>query len=139
MHYCLRVLDVVTIILEFCLSLDDTEHHKPATLRHRELAALARTCKVLYEPSMNVLWDGISSLAFLFRLLPNDLWYEETISAVFGSVSVLVRHHAPFISILPPQSSCTPNSISLVLYRLKNGNSLRGVRPGSEGCCMGLQ
>ena len=40
-------------------------------------AALARTCRVLYEPAMDVLWCDLLDLTHLLRCFPDDVWSME--------------------------------------------------------------
>ncbi|KII93116.1 hypothetical protein PLICRDRAFT_380502 [Plicaturopsis crispa FD-325 SS-3] len=65
MHRCLMILDVLLMIFE---SLD---------LSKRDLARLARTCKLFCSPALDVLWRDQQHLLVLLKCLPPDLWKNE--------------------------------------------------------------
>ncbi|KAL1940944.1 hypothetical protein VTO73DRAFT_7580 [Trametes versicolor] len=65
-HRCLPVSEIFELIAD---SLDPKS-------RRRTLAALAQTCKTLYEASVPVLWISQWGLVRLLRLLPSGTWSE---------------------------------------------------------------
>jgi len=66
MHDCLLIAELQTKILEYVIQ---SEHG------HRTVAALARTCKALTEPCLDVLWHRQErGLGALMKTLPADLW-----------------------------------------------------------------
>lgn len=62
-HRALVVAEIVATICQF-LQEDDGE----------SLAALARTCRALRTPALEVLWGRLKNLIPIFRLLPPDAW-----------------------------------------------------------------
>ncbi|KIM89150.1 hypothetical protein PILCRDRAFT_813064 [Piloderma croceum F 1598] len=74
MHDCLLIAEMQTKILEYVIQSDRG---------HRTLAALARTCKALAEPCLDVLWHRQErGLGALMKTLPADLW-----EVSYGSLS----------------------------------------------------
>ncbi|EIW86061.1 hypothetical protein CONPUDRAFT_68674 [Coniophora puteana RWD-64-598 SS2] len=67
----LHIDEIITNVLSFVrepdLSGDD------AASPHRDLAVMARVCRSVSEPALDVLWSDLSSLFPLLRCLPNDL------------------------------------------------------------------
>ena len=72
----LLVIDIFHVILYF-LSKQDLGYRKPDIVEietppkqgRRALAALAQTCRILSEPSLNRLWRKLDSLTPLLRCL----------------------------------------------------------------------
>ncbi|OCH93729.1 hypothetical protein OBBRIDRAFT_789933 [Obba rivulosa] len=67
MHRCLRILDTYLAILR--VLREDVDIEGLAAL-----AVLARTCHVLSEPALDVLWEEPHCFADLVRCLPEDTW-----------------------------------------------------------------
>lgn len=65
MKQLLRDRELLNIVLEF---VHDTQFGR------RSLSRLARTCRGLSDPCLNVLWRELDSLLPLLSLLPNDLF-----------------------------------------------------------------
>jgi hypothetical protein len=61
MHRCLEIQEIDRTICEY---IDDK-----ATL-----SALARTCRTLENPALDILWETQYSLLNVFRTFPSDLW-----------------------------------------------------------------
>lgn len=75
MHPCLQINEILAKNFELMRELETTEHPKFPTWPAKGskiLAALARTCKVFSEPSLDLLWEFQPSLAPLIKCLPND-------------------------------------------------------------------
>jgi hypothetical protein len=66
MHDCLLIAEMQTKILGYVIQSDHG---------HRTVAALARTCKALAEPCLDILWHRQEcGLGALMKTLPADLW-----------------------------------------------------------------
>ncbi|KAI0366032.1 hypothetical protein BV20DRAFT_698560 [Pilatotrama ljubarskyi] len=65
-HRCLLVNEIFQVIAE--------ELYENGG--QRTLSALARTCKVLHEAVLPVLWNSLDSIVPLLRLFPPDTWSE---------------------------------------------------------------
>ncbi|RPD58094.1 hypothetical protein L226DRAFT_561915 [Lentinus tigrinus ALCF2SS1-7] len=106
MHRCLQVIDIVSNILEF-VSLIPPDQDNPwrgYTNRHTTnpvLAALARTCRTLSEPSLDVLWRNQYTLGPLIRTLPSRLYVEDIEDGSGGDpeFASCVRRH---LTLSPP-------------------------------------
>ncbi|KAI0356922.1 hypothetical protein OH77DRAFT_1519843 [Trametes cingulata] len=81
MDHCLQIDEIVSVI---CSNLDghdyDSQIRYPTRIRSRKgsslraLAALARTCRALQEPALDVLWREIPDLFILVKhLMPAEL------------------------------------------------------------------
>ncbi|KAG8214262.1 hypothetical protein J3R82DRAFT_11074 [Butyriboletus roseoflavus] len=74
MHHCLLIPELTLYIIH-SLADDRPAWHDSHYLRNsRDVAKLARTCKALAEPALDVLWKTQHSLAPLVMCLPPDLW-----------------------------------------------------------------
>lgn len=74
MHHCLLIPELTLHIIHF-LADDRPACHDSHYLRNsRDVAKLARTCKALAEPALDVLWKTQHSLSPLVMCLPPDLW-----------------------------------------------------------------
>ena len=84
MHRCLQVPDLALKIVEECMpdyrercfantSRPGKGTHAEAWAARRTLAALARTCRVLQGPALDVLWYYQFGLRHLIECLPEDL------------------------------------------------------------------
>ncbi|KDQ51684.1 hypothetical protein JAAARDRAFT_210967 [Jaapia argillacea MUCL 33604] len=70
MHACLQLPELLSQIIEF-LSPDP-----PWAKGTSNLATLARTCRLFYEPALDALWEHQSDLGPLIKCMPKDLWDE---------------------------------------------------------------
>ncbi|KAF8550837.1 hypothetical protein OG21DRAFT_1499517 [Imleria badia] len=74
MHHCLLIPELALYIIHF-LADDRPAWHDSRYLRNpKDVARLARTCKALAEPALDVLWQTQHSLAPLMMCLPPDVW-----------------------------------------------------------------
>ncbi|KAI6104263.1 hypothetical protein F5141DRAFT_1029811 [Pisolithus sp. B1] len=74
MHPCLRITEILDLIISFMV---DERIHEPGEvcgIRHQGIARLARTCKAFKDPALDVLWRTQPSLSPLIMCLPNHLW-----------------------------------------------------------------
>ncbi|KAI6115152.1 hypothetical protein EDD16DRAFT_1892797 [Pisolithus croceorrhizus] len=74
MHPCLRIAEILDLIISFMV---DERIHKPGEvcgIRHQDIERLARTCKAFRDPALDVLWRTQPSLSPLIMCLPNHLW-----------------------------------------------------------------
>ncbi|KAG9309977.1 hypothetical protein JVU11DRAFT_10011 [Chiua virens] len=82
MHRCLTIIEVQNAIFREVHS----QHQGKATI-----ARLARTCRTFSSPALDILWKALTSLIYLLRCLPTDLfqWKREDVdSANFSVVTV---------------------------------------------------
>ena len=74
MHHCLLIPELALYIVHF-LADDRPAWQDSRYLRNpRDVARLARTCKALLEPALDVLWRTQHSLAPLIMCLPPEVW-----------------------------------------------------------------
>ncbi|KAF9236359.1 hypothetical protein BU15DRAFT_77074 [Melanogaster broomeanus] len=77
MHSCFLLPELTLHIVSFLA--DDRSTSTSSSSRYltnaRDVARLARTCKALSEPALDVLWNTQHSLAPLVMCLPQDVWY----------------------------------------------------------------
>ncbi|KAJ7221227.1 hypothetical protein B0H12DRAFT_303655 [Mycena haematopus] len=71
MHRCLEIPEVVSWI---CCIIKDHREAFSESEALATLAALARTCKMLSSPALDILWRDSPSLANILRCMPDDLW-----------------------------------------------------------------
>jgi hypothetical protein len=82
MHNCLLIPEIVT---QVCFDLYDPNTREDDRYGGMDveypgtLAALAMTCKVIYEPALDVLWSSLVSVAPLLLTMPPDLWVARTV------------------------------------------------------------
>jgi hypothetical protein len=67
MHHCLDIPELICIIFELVRACGS----------HRDIVALALTCKTFRDPALRTLWAKLPSFDPLVRCLPNDIWKEE--------------------------------------------------------------
>ena len=72
MHPCLRVPELASLIAEECAPNIHTSTHESLDLR--AVYALARTCRALHGPALDVLWYSQRTLKHLLMCMPDDLW-----------------------------------------------------------------
>ena len=72
-----NILDCVDALLPNIILDDPLASPKSAPQGNMTLAALARTCRTFYEPSINVLWRTLRDIHPLIRTFPAQLWEEE--------------------------------------------------------------
>lgn len=65
MHHCFRIAEILTMIMNYLVD---------GARGAREVLALMKTCKVLYEPSLDILWRDLDCLAPLVMCLSQDVW-----------------------------------------------------------------
>ena len=105
MHRCLLIPELSSQISEYCTQLQDVSS---AIDRDdlRTLFALARTCRALLTPALDVMWYRQHTLVHLFKCLPGDLW-ELTTSASLPQRKELVSCHLSLSrSVHLPIRSC---------------------------------
>ncbi|KAF8079317.1 hypothetical protein FPV67DRAFT_1776330 [Lyophyllum atratum] len=75
MHYCLRILEIQTRIIELLEDACSTSTNDPSRDKClATLASLARTSSVFTEAALDELWRDQPSLAYLIQVMPDDLW-----------------------------------------------------------------
>ncbi|KAG1771064.1 hypothetical protein EV702DRAFT_1011307 [Suillus placidus] len=57
-----------------CLHLEEILQEIFKTADYRSLTVLARTCRLFYEPALNVIYSDLPGLQPLIERLPHDLW-----------------------------------------------------------------
>lgn len=67
-----RSLQIPEILSEILASISPESQKDRASQ-----AAMARTCKLFYEPAMNALWFKINSITPLLKCLPQYTWDEQ--------------------------------------------------------------
>ncbi|KII86179.1 hypothetical protein PLICRDRAFT_280623 [Plicaturopsis crispa FD-325 SS-3] len=77
MNRCLRISDITSLV---CSELLDA--HGRASLG--DLARLARTCRALCDPALDILWRTLWSLNPLICTLPADLWESTESENAYG-------------------------------------------------------
>ncbi|KII88738.1 hypothetical protein PLICRDRAFT_54566 [Plicaturopsis crispa FD-325 SS-3] len=75
MHRCLAIPEILAMIFEQvpCGEM-------PTAVGKRDLAALARTCKLFSPFALDLLWSVQEGLRPLVRCMPSDLWMERDMS-----------------------------------------------------------
>ena len=83
MHHCLQVSELFSQILWDLIPTEDEliDNVTGDIVREEKeglctLAALARTCTALHEPTMNVLWYNLDDITPVFKCLPSQFWKE---------------------------------------------------------------
>ena len=80
MHRCWLVPELTVLIAEHCTGPSEFDSDVL-----RSLCSLARTCRTLQEPALDLLWYQADTLAHLIKLLPQELWtWEKTNALVSG-------------------------------------------------------
>lgn len=79
MHQCLLIPELSFLIAENCTVAHNwvwtAKEYCPEDKEGlKTLCALARTCRALLKPALNVMWYRQHTLAHLFKCLPEDLW-----------------------------------------------------------------
>ena len=84
MHPTLQYPDILAQIVEFVLVLSPLPRYDPMGFHEYDynptLAALARTCKLFMEPSLNALWRSLTTMGPLMKTLPLSVW-EDRVAA----------------------------------------------------------
>lgn len=70
MHHALHVVDLITEIVDEVARHPDFDWPPLPSQQLADLAAMARTCKLFYEPAMNALWKVIHTQFHLIQWLP---------------------------------------------------------------------
>lgn len=94
MHHALNIEEIANALCHSLPSTSDSCHDVPV-LDRRSLAALARTCRSLYEPSMNALWSTPRSLETLAVYAVNE------ITTQYAMVSLLFAAPQPHLHTQP--------------------------------------
>ena len=86
MHHCLLVAELAQRVAEACApDYKSIPTNKPfrRPIGFNTLCALARTCRALQDPALDVIWYHQRGLEHLIDLLPEDVWevYEGELSA----------------------------------------------------------
>ncbi|CAL1709685.1 unnamed protein product [Somion occarium] len=79
MHRCLTIPELVESIAEMVRELHQDAKFKakgPVQQVPNPLFSMVLTCRAFYEPTMNVLWDTLSSLIPLMKCFPGHVWKE---------------------------------------------------------------
>lgn len=122
MHHCLLIPELVLSIVHFVAD-DRPAWHDSRYLRNpRDVARLARTCKALADPALDVLWRTQHSLAPLVMCLPPDVWQltkrgKTIVSCVPCPCSVLHVNDHPFARVSCSFLRETPRPSTGLLYR----------------------
>ena len=66
MYHCLRVAEIMSMVMDFMMA----GSHRNS----REVLSLMKTCKMFYEPCLNILWQDLDYLAPLIMCLPAEDW-----------------------------------------------------------------
>ncbi|KIJ61282.1 hypothetical protein HYDPIDRAFT_116025 [Hydnomerulius pinastri MD-312] len=82
MHSCLLISELILHIIGF-IADDGTSGGYRCLKNTRDLARLARTCKAIMEPALDVLWKTQHSLSPLVMCLPSDLWEKDAVNAIY--------------------------------------------------------
>lgn len=76
-HRCLLISEILSLILEFVRRFDESSENETKwdrTSGKRTLASLARTCRALSSPTLDVLWMRLDNLDPLIKVLPRRMW-----------------------------------------------------------------
>ncbi|EIW86113.1 hypothetical protein CONPUDRAFT_68717 [Coniophora puteana RWD-64-598 SS2] len=127
MHHALQINEIITIVVWFVGQPDSSVNGEADP--QKSLAALARVCRTLSEPALDVLWSDLSSLFPLFRCLPGDLITYHSMH-VFGNFKFQLRRrftHRDWdvffkysarvvkLRVIPEGPECIPPEIYLAL------------------------
>lgn len=108
MHPCLLIPELALYIIHF-LADDRPAWHDSRYLKNsRDVARLARTCKVLAEPALDVLWRTQHSLSPLVMCLPSDVW-----ELTKRKKTIVSYDHCPRPT--PRTDACAPSFESILL------------------------
>lgn len=80
MHQFWHIQELVDRVVKFQAPYYDS----PPWLRYsmegmRDVCALARTCRAIQEPTLDIVWYRQSTFVHVLRRLPPDLWYENEV------------------------------------------------------------
>ncbi|KAI6115156.1 hypothetical protein EDD16DRAFT_1702251 [Pisolithus croceorrhizus] len=78
MHRCLRITEILHLIIGYLVDEEVTSANVTTAIRHKDVASLARTCKAFMDPALDVLWRTQSSLSPLVMCLPAHFWFLKT-------------------------------------------------------------
>lgn len=118
MHRCLSIPELLDSIaewlqysdtLEECSDLVDGICLPPSTPTPNALINFASTCRVFYEPSMNVLWHTLLSLKPLVKCFSQDIWQEKdgmvVGQAILSNFTYINSHWSSFLDNHKPTYS----------------------------------
>ena len=93
MHQCLCLPEILQEVVRFVAAGAPTDVETGDLNRLADLARLARTCKLFYEPTMNVLWEYLDGFDPLFRsAFPWQEDYPEAGQSVSAAYPTFVMH-----------------------------------------------
>lgn len=99
MHHCLLIPELALYIIHFLADDSSVRHDTHYLKNSADVAKLARTCKALAEPCLDVLWRTQHSLVPLIMCLPSDVW--ELTNRGKTIVSSLVLAHLLDFALMP--------------------------------------
>lgn len=73
MHRCLQIPEILRIILDDIGQPRMPDQSFSQRTNLRTYAAMAQTCKLFYEPSMDILWTTLHSVDPLMGCLPDPI------------------------------------------------------------------
>ncbi|KAH7915704.1 hypothetical protein BJ138DRAFT_1176321 [Hygrophoropsis aurantiaca] len=86
MHRCLLILEIVQSILSMIGQPKDERGRSrdPEELQEMQQCAaqIARTCRALYDPAMDILYRELLTIEPLIKCLPRDLWKIDSVNQV---------------------------------------------------------
>ncbi|KAH7906461.1 hypothetical protein BJ138DRAFT_1117553 [Hygrophoropsis aurantiaca] len=97
MHRCLRITEILHEICEYLAVVDMGMTKQPAVRSRKAtaaLASLARTCKAIQDPALDVLWADLDYFMRLIQCLPRSLW---KVNALPPTAPHLVQPEQPVI------------------------------------------
>ncbi|KAF9227004.1 hypothetical protein BS17DRAFT_774777 [Gyrodon lividus] len=97
MHPCLFIPELTLQIIAYLADDCSTEEHATTSRspkNARDVARLARTCKTLSEPTLDVLWKTQHSLVPLVMCLPSDAWNQGGTGKTIVSTHIHTHQYA---------------------------------------------
>lgn len=74
------IQEILCLILDYLVDASVKESNSTSSLdgeRRKDLAVLARTCKIFHDLSIDRLWKHLPNIGFLLLTLPPDMWRVE--------------------------------------------------------------
>ncbi|KII95061.1 hypothetical protein PLICRDRAFT_169754 [Plicaturopsis crispa FD-325 SS-3] len=75
MHNCLTVPEILAMI--FDIVAGEPTFRRTLDGPYRDLAVLARTCKLFSAPALDLLWHTLSDISPLVRCMPTEVWTQK--------------------------------------------------------------
>ena len=126
MHRCLLFPGIYSHILEFANLhfADDNPMHSYHQFgdTNPTLAALARTCKVFLEPTLNILWRTQYTLAPIIRALPQSAWWEEIYEWESRGLPCY-----KLVCDISPTGSCSHLTLTYIIVASHQGTDIFGM------------